>query len=212
METLLSWLSEYGYFGLFALLVLGVAGLPIPDETIMVFCGYLISRGRFHPVTTWLVSFGGTTCGITISYLLGRTLGTAVVERYGRYIYLTPKRLDQVHRWFERTGEWLLTIGYFIPAIRHFTAVVAGMSELRFRTFALFAYSGAVIWVSCFLTLGYLVGENWRAAMDLVHRYTYVAVGIGLALLAVFLFVRARRNSTKTSAVSYRESKRPPRT
>jgi membrane protein DedA with SNARE-associated domain len=195
METLLSWLSQYGYFALFALLVLGVGGLPIPDETIMVFCGYLISQGRFHPVTTWLVAFVGTTCGISISYLLGRTLGTALVERYGRYCHLTPQRLDQVHRWFERTGDWLLTIGYFIPGVRHCTALIAGMSELRFRTFALFAYSGAVIWVSCFLTIGYLVGENWRAAMELIHKYTYVAAGISLALLIVFLVFRGWRRS-----------------
>src|SRR3954465_9757704 len=102
METLLGWLSQYGYFGLFAMLVLGVGGLPIPDETILVFCGYLISRGRFHPATTYAVALAGAASGISISYLIGRTIGAPAVERYGRYVHLTPKRLDQVHQWFER--------------------------------------------------------------------------------------------------------------
>lgn len=182
MESILAWLSNYGYAGLFGLLVLGIVGLPIPDETLLVFSGYLISIGRMHAPWAFCAGFAGSVCGISLSYWMGKTLGHAVVLRYGKYIHISKERLDVVHRWFQKAGEWLLAFGYFIPAVRHFTALAAGMSELEFPTFALFAYSGAAAWVSTFLWLGYLVGENWRAAVDLVHRYTLLT---GIAALIV---------------------------
>jgi len=184
MESLLSWLSHYGYAGLFGLLVLGVVGLPIPDETLLVFSGYLISTGRLHPAPAFLAGFAGAVCGISLSYMIGRTLGHRVVLRYGRFFHLTEARLDRVHRWFQRVGDWLLTIGYFVPGVRHFTALVAGMSELEYGTFARFAYAGAAIWVATFLLVGYFVGEHWRAAIELVHRYTLAFAAV-LALAAV---------------------------
>jgi membrane protein DedA with SNARE-associated domain len=190
MESLLEWISRYGYAGLFALLMLGIVGLPIPDETLLVFSGYLISRGRFDPASAFLTAFSGAVSGISISYVLGRTVGHSLVERYGRYIHLTPERVLQVNRWFEKVGDWLLSVGYFIPAVRHFTAVVAGMSGVPFRTFALFAYSGAAFWAGLFLTIGYLVGENWHAAMSIIHRYTWVSVGIAATLLLAFWILR----------------------
>lgn len=190
MESLLAWLSQWGYVGLFSLLVFGIVGLPIPDETLLVFSGYLISQGRLHPLLTFLAGFAGAVCGISTSYVIGRTVGHAVVERYGRYFHLTPVRLHDVNRWFDRIGNWLLTIGYFIPGVRHFTALVAGMSGVEFRTFALYAYPGAALWVAVFLVLGRLVGKNWEAAVKAVHHYTWYFVGAALALLLIVLLVR----------------------
>ena len=196
MESLIEWLSQYGYAGLFALLMLGIVGLPIPDETLLVFSGYLISVGRLRPVSTFLAGFAGAVSGISISFLLGRTLGHAAVEKYGRYIHLTAERVYRVERWFERIGNWLLSVGYFIPGVRHFTALVAGMSGVSFRVFAPYAYGGAAVWVAFFLTIGYAVGENWRAALQLIHRYTAVFVVLLLFAGGVFWWIRARRSGT----------------
>lgn len=194
MESVLSWLSHYGYAGLFGLLVLGIVGLPIPDETLLVFSGYLISTGRLHPLLAFLSGFAGSACGISLSYTIGRTLGHPFVMRYGRFFHITEARMDRMHRWFHRVGDWLLTIGYFIPGVRHFTALVAGMSELEYSTFARFAYAGAAIWVATFLFVGYLVGEHWKAAMELVHRYTLLfAAALAMAALAAWWIRRLKR-------------------
>jgi membrane protein DedA with SNARE-associated domain len=193
MESLLGWLSHYGYAGLFGLLMLGIVGLPVPDETLLVFSGYLISKGHLHPLLTFLAGFGGSVCGISLSYTIGRTLGHPFVLRYGKYFRVTEARLARVHSWFHRIGEWLLMVGYFVPGVRHFTALVAGMSELEYRTFALFAYSGAVIWVSTFLAVGYFVGENWKAAIALVQRYTLLFAAVVIAAAALTWWVRKQR-------------------
>jgi membrane protein DedA with SNARE-associated domain len=195
MESILAWLSHYGYAGLFGLLLLGIVGLPVPDETLLVFSGYLISTGRMHPVPAFLAGVAGSMCGISLSYTIGRSLGHAMVIRYGRFLHITEERLERVHRWFERVGEWLLTIGYFIPGVRHFTALVAGTSRLEYRKFALFAYSGAVLWVSTFLLVGYFVGENWRAALELVHRYTLAFAAVLAIAAAALWWIRKRRRS-----------------
>ncbi len=195
MESLLQWISQYGYAGLFVLLVLGIVGLPVPDETLLVFSGYLISKGRWNPLFAFASAFAGSVCGISISYLLGRTVGHAAIERYGKLIHLTPAKIELVHQWFRRFGNWLLSIGYFIPGVRHFTALVAGMSGLEFRVFAPFAYVGAAIWVACFLSLGYWFGENWHSIVLLTHRYTVTAVLLlcGIAAILWFAANRMRR-------------------
>jgi membrane protein DedA with SNARE-associated domain len=194
MESLLGWLAHYGYAGLFGLLVLGIVGLPIPDETLLVFSGYLIFRGRLQAVPAFLAALGGSVCGISLSYTIGRTLGHPFVLRYGRFLHLTEARMERVHGWFHRLGNWLLMLGYFIPGVRHFTALVAGTSELEYGTFAGFAYPGAAIWASTFLLIGYLLGENWRAAISLIHRYTLAFAGVLVAAAVVAWWVKKRRN------------------
>jgi membrane protein DedA with SNARE-associated domain len=199
MESLFTWVSQYGYIGLFALLLLGIAGLPVPDETLLVFSGYLIWRGRLHPQTTFLAALGGSACGITTSYLLGRYLGRPVITRWGRYIGLTDKRFERVNLLFLRIGPWLLTVGYFILGVRHFTALIAGTAKLRFLRFALFAYSGAAVWVALFLTLGYIVGEQWKHTSLVVER-GILAVSILLAIVALAFFWKRRRKRRKDLA------------
>ncbi len=194
LETVILWITEYGYVALFFLLMLGIVGLPIPDETIMVFSGYLIQRGTFHAGPTWITAFAGSVCGITLSYWIGRSLGMSVVTRYGKYIHFTPERLDFVLKWFERAGHWALFIGYYIAGVRHFSAVVAGTSGLRWPSFALFAYGGAAVWVTTFLTIGYYVGEKWEVMAEQVHHNLTLISVVVLSLAAAFLLYRWWRN------------------
>ncbi len=200
LEFILQWISVYGYIAIYALLMFGIVGLPVPDETMLVFCGYLVSQGRLNPAQTFAVAVFGSISGITTSYLIGRTLGLGFVHRYGRYVRLTEKRLDTVHAWFDRIGHWALFVGYYIAGVRHFTAILAGTSCLEFRAFAVYAWSGAVIWVSTFLSIGYFFGEHWREVADLLHRNTLLisaAVLFVAAAYAVWWWSR-RLNSNRT--------------
>ena len=190
LETVILWITQYGYVALFFLLMLGIVGLPIPDETIMVFSGYLIQRGTFHAGPTWVTAFCGSVCGITLSYWIGRKLGLPFVLRYGKYIHFTPERLGKVLKWFERVGHWALFVGYYIAGVRHFSAVIAGTSGLRWPSFALFAYGGAAVWVTTFLTIGYFVGEKWEVmAEQLHHNLMWISVVV-LGVVGGYLVYR----------------------
>jgi len=124
----------YGYLGVFSLLMLGIVGLPVPDEWLLTFAGYLIYKGHFHIVPALAAAILGSVCGISVSYYLGRTLGISIVRRYGQWFHITEERMSRVHAWFDRTGRWSLLVGYFIPGVRHLAGFVAGTSKLRSRS------------------------------------------------------------------------------
>jgi membrane protein DedA with SNARE-associated domain len=182
MHSVLGWLSQYGYPALFCLLALGIVGLPVPDETLLMFSGYLILRGRMHPWFAFTAAVAGSSLGISISYLIGRTLGCRFAVRFGKYVHVTEERIDRVNAWFRRIGAWLLTVGYFIPGVRHFTALVAGMSRLPYRTFA------------AFLTVGYFVGEQWeRASATVQHDLLIGTAALGAGVLAWWAVRKIRK-------------------
>lgn len=168
IDGLIAWLAYYKGFALFGLLALGIVGLPIPDETLMTFAGALMAKGYLDIPSTLAAAYLGSFFGITVSYWIGRTAGVYLVKQYGHRIGLTQKKFDQVHAWFEKIGKWTLLVGYFIPGVRHLTGYVAGTTELRFSQFALFAYTGAAIWVSLFLMLGYFSSEHWEKILAFV--------------------------------------------
>jgi membrane protein DedA with SNARE-associated domain len=165
-STLQVWLIHYGSFALFILLTIGILALPVPEETLMVIAGILMNHGKLYIPQTIIAAVLGSLCGITASYLLGRTAGNFLINRYGRWIGIKQEQLNKAHAWFEHFGKWTLFFGYFIPGIRHFTGFSAGMTSLDFKDFALFAYSGALIWVTTFLSVGYFFGNYWFSIFE----------------------------------------------
>ncbi len=190
MEHLAYWLSHYGYLGLFALLMLGIVGLPVPEETLLTFAGVLLFRGRLQLGPAMIAAFLGSCCGISVSYGLGRAVGPVLTRRFGGFLHVTPEGLDRVEAWFERVGHWTLLWGYFLPGIRHLTAVVAGGSRLRFPDFAIFAYSGAFVWSLSFLTLGAVAGRHWAQVSAQIRGNLRLASAAIVALLLLALVVR----------------------
>ena len=170
-QQVLAWIAQYGYLAIFSLLVLGIVGLPVPDETLLTLTGFLVFQGHLSPVWAFLSGFAGSACGITLSYVLGRTFGLTLIHRYGRYLRITNDHVEKAHAWFRRAGHWSLAFGYFIPGVRHFTAYAAGMSDLEYPPFALFAYGGAAVWAGTFIGLGYLLGERWKAVQQNIDHY-----------------------------------------
>jgi membrane protein DedA with SNARE-associated domain len=196
-QHVFAWIAQYGCLAIFLLLVTGIVGLPVPDETLLTFTGYLVFKGHLPLAGAFLAALGGSACGITLSYTLGRTFGLALIHRYGRYLRITEAHIAKAHAWFQRAGHWGLTFGYFVPGVRHFTAYAAGMSELEAPQFALFAYSGAVLWVSTFIGLGYFLGERWQAVQRNVDHYLLGGAIAAAALACLYLAWRWRRRGPR---------------
>ena len=192
------WLIHYGSFALFILLTVGILALPVPEETLMIIAGILMNHGKLQIPQTILAACMGSLCGITASYTLGRTAGHFLINRYGKWIGIGQEQIDKAHAWFERFGKWTLFIGYFIPGIRHFTGFSAGMTELHFRDFALFAYSGALIWVAIFLSIGYFFGHYWFSIFENfeIRIDDILTVVILVAIVYVIYFLKIRSKKT----------------
>jgi membrane protein DedA with SNARE-associated domain len=177
-------LAHYGYFAIFGLLMRGIVGPLIPDETILVLSGIAVHRGQLLPAATIAAGVAGSLCGITVSYVLGRTGAIYALERFEPLRRWVARHLPQVERWFERYGKWTLFFGYFIAGVRHFTALAAGLSKLRVRTFMLYAYPGGVVWVVCFVAIGYYLGAEWEKLARRFDRGALIVAGI-VAVIAI---------------------------
>lgn len=215
MDSITLWITQYGCIAVFCLLMLGIVGLPVPDELLLISVGYLIFEKILHPIPAVAAALLGSTCGITLSYLLGRTCGLPLVEKYGRLVNLKMKHLDRVRRWFNRIGKWTLTGGYFFPGVRHFTGFVAGTSNLRLSVFAGYAYLGALFWAATFISLGYFLGEEWPVICDnwvyisgKVHCIAEILGLLALIMLAGYLLLWQRfwRRVSPIPAVSPRHT------
>jgi membrane protein DedA with SNARE-associated domain len=171
-------LAHYGYFAIFGLLMLGIVGPLIPDETILVLSGIAVHSGQLLPVPTIAVAFAGSLCGITLSYTLGRTGVIYALERFEPLRRWIGRHLPQVEGWFQRYGKWTLFFGYFILGVRHFTALAAGMSKVRLRTFMLYAYPGGFAWVVCFVSIGYYLGAEWERLSRRFNRGALIVAAI----------------------------------
>jgi membrane protein DedA with SNARE-associated domain len=139
---------------------------------------------------------------VTLSYTLGRTVGITALRRIVR---VPDSAFDRAQRWFHRIGRWLLTFGYFIPGVRHCTAIAAGSAPLSYREFALFCYSGGVLWCTVFLSLGYITGPHWRRAWQTLHDmgpYVFVPLFVIVAAAIYLSWRRTRASAAPPDAAS----------
>jgi membrane protein DedA with SNARE-associated domain len=180
-------LAQYGYAAIFLLLAAGIVGPLIPDETILVLAGVFIRQGTLSAVPAVLCACAGSLCGITLSYYLGRR-GVVYALRK-----LAGSHMQQAHNWFEKYGRWTLFFGYFLAGVRHFTALIAGSTELAYPEFAAFAYPGGVIWVLTFLSIGYFVGDQWSRLEGKIHNGALIATALLIIGGLIFWLLKRRR-------------------
>jgi membrane protein DedA with SNARE-associated domain len=187
-EALLNWLILYGPLALFILLICGILALPIPEETLMVISGALIKKGSLLFFPTLIAAYAGSICGITCSYLAGKLIGKYLLIKWEKKPWI-GKHLQTARQWLARFGKWSLLIGYFIPGVRHFTGLATGSISMPYRTFALFAYSGAIIWVSLFVSIGFFFGNFCFSFLETLDLDITWLIGISIGFLALcFIF------------------------
>ncbi|WP_446897172.1 DedA family protein [Clostridium sp. LBM24168] len=159
MDSIAHLFNQYGYIILTVSLILELLALPLPGQTIMTYCGYIIHEENMSLVLGILMASIGGITGITISYFVGRILGRPFVEKYGHYIHLKHTTFDKISNAFEKYGVFLLFISYFIPGVRHCMGYFSGMIKLPFKKFMISAYLGAFIWTGTFISFGKFLGN-----------------------------------------------------
>ncbi|SFD47990.1 membrane protein DedA, SNARE-associated domain [Bacillus sp. OV194] len=179
---------HYGYFALYFLLALGVIGLPVPDEFLLTFAGYIVYTGEVSFALTLLAAFAGSATGITINYWLGKSFGLPLLLKYGPKFHLSTHKIHTSQSYFQRFGKPLIMFGYFIPGIRHLTAYFAGMSSLPYRVFAFYAYIGAFIWSFLFIMIGRTVGAKWYLVTAFVHNASLLGLAVFIIAIAVAVY------------------------
>ncbi|MFJ8032657.1 DedA family protein [Streptomyces sp. NPDC096032] len=189
-------LGHYGYWAVGAVVLVEDFGVPAPGETILLAAGVYAGAGRLSIVAVAVIAFTAAVVGDNIGYLIGRSGGRAFVHRWGRYVFLTPKRFAAAEAFFGRHGGKIVTVARFIEGLRQANGIIAGTTGMRWRRFLAFNALGAALWVGLWATLAYLVGDHITAVYDEIRRYQlYVAAAFAalLAALVVRHLVRRRR-------------------
>lgn len=180
-------------------MALGIIGLPIPDETILTFAGYLVYKKDLQLIPTIISSFLGSISGISISFLLGRTLGTRALNKLGRIFHFTDKGFDKTKKWLETYGSWFFLFGYFIPGIRHLTALTAGSMRINYYKFAAFAYVGGFLWSVTFILIGCFVGKKWMAYIEMIHNHFMIFFAALISIILIYFLVKNKIAKNKNS-------------
>ncbi|AKG34455.1 bifunctional DedA family/phosphatase PAP2 family protein [Paenibacillus durus] len=187
MNTLTAWLEHYGYGLILLALFFEMLALPLPGEMLMSYTGLFVYEGKLSWLLSILSASAGATAGVTLSYWIGYRLGKPFVVKYGHRIHLGEEKLNRISLWFEKYGDKLLFIAFFIPGVRHITGYFCGVTRMPFRRYAVYAYSGAIFWVSLFISLGRVLGPKWEAYHRTVNRYMII-FGIASAVLSLLVY------------------------
>lgn len=199
MDSWYDLIGQYGYIAIFLLFTLGIIGLPIPDEILLTYLGYVTSVGKLYFPFTFLSAFMGAVCGISISYILGIKLGEPFLRKYGPKFFIKEKTISRTSRLFNRYGSFVLFVCYFIPGVRHVAAYLAGITRFSYKRFTLFAYTGAFVWVMTFLVLGNRLGNNWKVIFQYLHDYTWFVIIPFVAMLLIIYFIWRKRKGNSSS-------------
>lgn len=182
-------LNQYGYIVLLVSLMLELIAFPLPGDVLMTYCGFLVNQHKLNWFLSIIIASSGTIIGVTISYFIGSVLGITFFKRYGQYIHLGPEKLDKISIWFNKYGNRLLVISYFIPGVRHITGYFSGITKISYKKFALNAYIGAILWTSTFISLGKVLGGNWEKYHSIITKYLIIGgLIISLIIIVIYLY------------------------
>jgi len=183
-----------GLPGVFFLMLLESACIPVPSEAIMLFAGFNVSEGNltlFGIVTAGVL---GNIVGSWVAYAAGYYGRLELLEK-NRLIHISPKHLATADRWFQRYGDATVFFTRMLPIIRTFISLPAGVARMPFWRFTALTALGCIPWVLMLGVIGREVGDRWEEWRDYLHYGDYVVLA-GIVILIVYLLVRRRRPRT----------------
>ena len=193
--------ARLGYAGVVIAMTIESAAIPVPSELILPFAGWSVSRGVIEPLTSSPWSYWGAvvagvlgnTAGSLLSYAIGALGGRPLVERYGRYVLISPHDLAVADRWFARYGEVTVFFSRMLPIVRTFISVPAGIARMPLWRFTLFSVLGAIPWVMLLVWGGMVLGDHWLDLKSSLKGLDYLVVLAIVAGVGVFVWRHVKR-------------------
>ncbi|MBV9803594.1 MAG: DedA family protein [Solirubrobacterales bacterium] len=177
-------LNRFGYLAL-GLIFLEDFGVPVPGETILIVSAVYAGTGRLSIWLVALIGFLAAILGDNVGFAIGHFGGRPLAERYGKYILLTPERLDKAAGFFDRHGGKVIVIARFVEGLRQANGIIAGITGMHWTRFLPFNMIGAALWVALWVSIGYFSGSHIDSIYKAATRYeAYFAIVVGLLILA----------------------------
>ncbi|TVY08677.1 DedA family protein [Paenibacillus cremeus] len=194
LEMLLNGIEHYGYAALFFFLWLGIVGMPIPDEVVVMSGGFVTSLGILKPLPAFVVTYLGVASGLTIGYCIGRAIGSPALnylmkkKKMGKYI-------ERAHTLIERYGAFSLMLSYFLPVVRHVIPYIVGSNKMSFSKYALFSYSTGLVWSLALFMTGKYFGQSIDVISHYLAQFGWISIITG-GLIALFIFFAKKMRKT----------------
>lgn len=200
-DLLLSIIEQIGYAALFLVLCLGLIGLPIPNEAVVMTGGALSAEGLLSPVPAFIMTCLGICSAMTFGYSIGRFAGTKLSDWFrskkniGRFI----ERSEELS---EKYGGYAISMSLCLPFLRHVTPYVMGMNRMKFGRFALFAYPSAFVWTLIYFIIGTFVGNKVQAIADMIYQYgIWIVAALAAAVLGYVTYRYIRKRADEKESV-----------
>jgi membrane protein DedA with SNARE-associated domain len=187
-------IDALGLPGIFALMVLESACIPIPSEATLLFAGFNVARGEYSLFAVVATGTAANVVGSWLAYAVGYYGRIDILDKHGAKLHIKRSHLRKADDWFERYGSATVFFTRMIPIVRTFISLPAGVARMPFWRFTVFTTLGCIPWILMLTLIGREVGDNWERWKDSLHYVDYAVVAL-LALGAIWLFVRRRRGN-----------------
>ena len=185
--------AEVGLPGIFVMMVLESACIPIPSEATFLFAGFNVAEGSYSMFAVVAVGTTANVVGSWIAYAVGYYGRVDLLEKHGKKFHVKPSHLRQADNWFEKYGSATVFFTRMLPIIRTFISLPAGVARMPFWRFTILTTLGCIPWIWMLTAIGFYAGDRWGSWKDSLHYIDY-AVAAGIVIGAAYLFLRWRRN------------------
>ncbi len=185
-------MNNYGYLGVFLLILIENIFPPIPSEVILLFGGFMTTYTSLNVLGMTMSSILGSVLGALILYKIGTifnkdTLKKLIHTRLGKFLRINDKEIDSSFNYFQTKGEKAIFFCRFIPLIRSIISVPAGINKMNITKFMIYTTLGSLIWNVVLITLGHIVGNNWKSILKIFDLYSTYAVVIIFIILIILI-------------------------
>jgi membrane protein DedA with SNARE-associated domain len=192
-------ISEYGYLGVFLIIVFENLFPPIPSEIVLSFSGFMTTRTDLSVFGIIVASTAGSVLGAMILFWIGTLLDVErlekIIERWGHILRLKKEDIRKADAWFDKYGVWTVFFCRMVPLLRSLISIPAGMSNMNFPLFLLLTFLGTLIWNTILVSVGAMLGESWHriiAITDIYSNVIYAVIALGI-LWAVYFYFQVLR-------------------
>jgi membrane protein DedA with SNARE-associated domain len=187
--------------GVVALMAVESACIPFPSELIMPLAGWMLVKEQGLTVHyIWAAgAYGalGNTVGSVIAYIVGMWAGRPLLNKYGRYILMSPRDLDLADRWFSKSGSWTVFVSRLLPIIRTYISLPAGIARMNIAKFLIYTFAGSFIWSAGFAYGGYRMGEHWEQLREAMRPFDPLFIAVIVALIVFYIYRHVKRPDNK---------------
>ena len=197
VEVAVDVVAELGLWGIFVLMLLESACIPVPSEATMLFAGFNVAEGEYSLFAITAVGSIANLVGSWLAYAVGYYGRVDLIEKHGHKVFIKKHHLEWADRWFERHGDATVFFTRMLPIIRTFISLPAGVAKMPFWRFSVLTLAGCIPWVLMLGFIGKEAGDRWENWKDSLHYFDY-AVAAAIVIGVIYLLIRNRRKKSES--------------